>query len=116
MDAGRLAGPADFPIRTAEHTKSQSMESRVASALDAIPRMTAARAFETMEHLAIFRRWYYRGTRVGEVFLADDKAGLPMRRIVRGISRVYRGEKPEAEARPGGGGGATCQGDEAKNP
>jgi len=22
---------------------------------------------------------------------------LPMRRIVRGISRVYRGEKPEAE-------------------
>ena len=42
-------------------------------------------------------RWYYRGTRVGEIFLADDRGLLPMRRIVRGISRVYRGEKPEVQ-------------------
>jgi len=42
-------------------------------------------------------RWYYRGTRVGEIFLTDDKGMLPMRRIVRGISRVYRGEKPEIQ-------------------
>lgn len=115
MDAGCLGGPADFPIQTAEHTKSQSMESRVQSALDAIPPVAAASALETMEHLAIFRRWYYRGTRVGEVFLADDKAGLPMRRIVRGISRVYRGERPEAEALPGSGVRAASQGDESRN-
>jgi excinuclease ABC subunit C len=100
IDAGCLAGPADFPIQTAEHTKSQSMESRVQSALDAIPPLTGASALETMEHLGLFRRWYYRSTRVGEVFLADDKTGPPMRRIVRGISRVYRGEKPETETQP----------------
>jgi hypothetical protein len=34
---------------------------------------------------------------VGEIFLTDDKGMLPMRRIVRGISRVYRGEKPEVQ-------------------
>jgi hypothetical protein len=51
-----------------------------------------------MEHLAILKRWYYRGSRTGEIFLAEAKGELPMRRIVRGISRVYRGEKPESEA------------------
>jgi hypothetical protein len=48
-----------------------------------------------MEHLALLRRWYYRGNRVGEIFLADDKNIFPMRRIVRGIGRVFRGEKRE---------------------
>ena len=51
-----------------------------------------------MEHLALLKRWFYRGTRIGEIFFADVKGELPMRRIVRGISRVFRGEKPEAEA------------------
>ena len=48
-----------------------------------------------MEHLAILKRWYYRSSRLGEIFLADEKGTVPLRRIVRGISRVYRGEKPE---------------------
>ena len=51
-----------------------------------------------MEHLAILKRWYYRGSRTGEIFFADAKGELPMRRIVRGISRVFRGEKPDAES------------------
>ncbi len=50
-----------------------------------------------MEHLALLKRWYYRSHRLGEIFFADDKGQLPFRRIVRGISRVYRGEKPEPE-------------------
>jgi hypothetical protein len=54
-----------------------------------------------MEHLALLKRWYYRGSRAGEMFFADEKGDLPMRRIVRGISRVYRGEKPEVEANSG---------------
>jgi hypothetical protein len=49
-----------------------------------------------MEHLALLKRWYYRSSRVGEIFFADEKGSLPMRRLVRGISRVYRGEKSEA--------------------
>jgi len=96
-DAGCIAGPATFSIQSPEHTKSQSMESRVQQAVDAMPHTPAKTALEAMEHLAILRRWYYRGTRVGEIFLADDKGMLPMRRIVRGISRVYRGEKPEVQ-------------------
>ncbi len=94
--SGCIAGPAAFSIQSPEHTKSQSMESRVQQALDAIPNPSSNSALEIMEHLAILRRWYYRGTRLGEIFLADDKGILPMRRIVRGISRVYRGEKPES--------------------
>jgi excinuclease UvrABC nuclease subunit len=102
VDGGCIAGPAAFSIQPPEHTKSQSMESRVQWALDAIPPQSAASALERMEHLAILRRWFYRGTRTGEIFLADEKNSLPMRRIVRGISRVYRGEAPEiAQVPPG---------------
>ncbi len=50
---------------------------------------------ERMEHLAILKRWCYRGTRAGEIFFADAKGELPMRRLVRGISRVYKGEAPD---------------------
>ena len=48
-----------------------------------------------MEHLALLKRWYYRSSRVGEIFFVDEKGALPMRRLVRGIARVYRGEKSE---------------------
>ena len=55
-----------------------------------------------MEHLAILKRWCYRGSRAGEIFFADAKGELPMRRLVRGIGRVYKGEpaEPEVEAKP----------------
>ena len=100
VNAGCIAGPATFSIQPPEHTKSQSMESRVQQALDALPPFTQHSSLEAIEHLAILKRWYYRGTRVGEIFFADNNRDLPMRRIVRGISRVYRGEKPEVEMRP----------------
>ena len=90
-----IAGHAVFCIQPAEHTKSQSMESRVLAILDACPPAKSLSALETMEHLALLRRWYYRGSRVGEIFLADEKNIFPMRRIVRGIGRVLRGEKRE---------------------
>jgi len=75
----------------------------VLEAVHSFPQVNRRPALEIMEHLALFRRWYYRGSRLGEIFFADHKGELPMRRIVRGISRVYRGEKPEAEAKQGGG-------------
>jgi excinuclease ABC subunit C len=93
IDAGRISGPATFPIQAAEHTKSQSMESRIQETLAAFPPLTPGTALETMEHLVLLKRWYYRSSRVGEIFFADEKGTLPMRRLVRGISRVYRGEK-----------------------
>ncbi len=96
MDAGVIAGPLEFPISSSEHTKSQSMEARIQAALSALPVAEPSGAIERMEHLAILKRWYYRGSRVGEIFFADANHELPMRRIVRGIGRVYRGEAPEA--------------------
>ncbi len=98
IDAGRISGPATFSIQATDHTKSQSMESRVQEALAAMPAAETKTALESMEHLAILKRWYYRSSRIGEIFFADDKGNLPLRRLVRGISRVYRGEKPEVEA------------------
>ena len=95
VERGFISRPAQFCIQPAEHAKSQSMESRVQSTLDSFPLLQPKSAMETMEHLAILKRWYYRGSRLGEIFFADDKGILPMRRVVRGISRVYRGEKAE---------------------
>ncbi len=96
VEGGKLSGPISFGIQSAEHAKSQSMESRVQETLDSFPLAKTKSAMETMEHLALLKRWYYRGSRTGEIFFADAKGELPMRRIVRGISRVFRGEKPEA--------------------
>ena len=97
VDGGALAGPLDFPISGAEHAKSQSMEARIQAALAEFPTSKPASAIERMEHLAILKRWCYRGTRAGEIFFADSRGELPMRRLVRGISRVYKGEAPERD-------------------
>ena len=97
IDAGRIFGPLSFCIEAVEHAKSQSMEARVQEALRSVEPSRARSALETMEHLALLKRWYYRGSRTGEIFFADSKGELPMRRVVRGISRVFRGEKPESE-------------------
>ncbi len=100
VDSGAIVGPLEFPISDTEHAKSQSMEARIQTALAAFPAAKPGSAIERMEHLAILKRWCYRGTRAGEIFLADPKGELPMRRLVRGIGRVYKGEAPESEINP----------------
>jgi excinuclease UvrABC nuclease subunit len=95
IEKGAIYGPAAFCIQAADHTKSQSMESRVQEMLETLPPAKIS-ALETMEHLALLKRWFYRSRRVGELFVADEKGLLPMRRIVRGIGRVFRGESEEA--------------------
>jgi excinuclease ABC subunit C len=98
IEAGLISGPVTFPIQSSEHTKSQSMESRLQQALDSFPGATPGTALETMEHLVLLKRWYYRSNRIGEIFFSDDKGALPMRRVVRGVARVYRGENSEPDA------------------
>jgi excinuclease ABC subunit C len=100
VDRGLITGPLTFSIQASEHTKSQSMESRIQAALATILPAEPKNAVEIMEHLALLKRWFYRSTRVGEIFFADAKGGLPLRRLVRGIARVYRGEKPETPLAP----------------
>jgi excinuclease UvrABC nuclease subunit len=52
---------------------------------------------EVTDHLALLKRWYYRKNRKGEIFITHS-GELPVRRIVRGISRVFRGEVEEVPA------------------
>jgi excinuclease ABC subunit C len=97
IDLGKLSGPITFSIQPADRAKSQSMEARVQDALQSLAPTEAKSAMEMMEHIALLKRWYYRGSRTGEIFFADSKGEMPMRRVVRGISRVFRGEKAETE-------------------
>jgi excinuclease ABC subunit C len=100
VEAGAIAGPLEFPISAAEHTKSQSMEARIQAALAISPPADPSSTIERMEHLAILKRWYYRGSRAGEIFFAEMNGELPMRRVVRGVGRVFKGETPEPAAMP----------------
>jgi hypothetical protein len=58
------------------------------------------------DHLSLLRRWYYRPVkqRVGEIFFREPGSadgGLPVRRILRGVSRVCTGtQTATAEAAP----------------
>jgi hypothetical protein len=95
VDSGFIIGPQTFCIQNPEQTKPQSMESRVQEMLESLRETKTPSAAETMEHIALLKRWYYRSHPIGEIFLADDKGIFPMRRIVRGIGRVLRGERVE---------------------
>jgi excinuclease UvrABC nuclease subunit len=102
IEAGMLSGPASLNVGAqaeAEHLRAtpRSMESRIAGVLESVPGRKPHSAGEWMEHLAILKRWYYRSLKTGELFLANADGELPMRRLVRGVSRVFRGEKPAAD-------------------
>ncbi|HJT71043.1 MAG TPA: hypothetical protein VJ731_12640, partial [Terriglobales bacterium] len=86
-----LQGPVQFSIE--QSGEPQSMESRVEKTFAEFPGEARSSAVEQTEHLAILKRWYYRSHRIGEIFFADEKGYWPLRRIVRAIGRVYRGEK-----------------------
>ncbi len=97
VDAGCLSGPLLFPLQQAAG-KPLSMEARLQEALGAPgnqPRSVSA--VQRMEHLSILKRWYFRTAKTGEIFFTDQQGDLPLRRIVRGISRVFRGEKAETD-------------------
>jgi excinuclease ABC subunit C len=100
--AGRISDPVQLDLASkaeAAHMQArpQSMESRIGEALAAVEAPRPQSALEWMEHLALLKRWYYRTVKVGELFLADRNGDLPMRRVVRGVSRVFKGEKPAGD-------------------
>jgi excinuclease UvrABC nuclease subunit len=73
--------------------RPQTLEARVVEALSTIELRKSARG-ELADHLALLKRWYYRSNKKGEIFVTHS-GELPLRRIVRGISRVFRGEKEQ---------------------
>jgi excinuclease UvrABC nuclease subunit len=82
--------------KPAQKSKALTLEARVAEALGTIRSRKAERG-EVADHLALFKRWYFRSTKKGEVFITHSSE-LPLRRIVRGISRVAKGETLDASA------------------
>ena len=102
IPAGRICDPVRLDVVSkseAAHmqAKPQSMETRINQALAGVEVSTHQSALERMEHLALLKRWYYRTIKVGELFLTDGNGELPMRRVVRGVSRVFKGEKPAGD-------------------
>ena len=100
--AGRICDPVRLDVASkleAAHmqAKPQSMEARINEALAGVETPKLSSALEWMEHLALLKRWYYRTIKVGELFLTDSNGELPMRRVVRGVSRVFKGEKPAGD-------------------
>jgi excinuclease ABC subunit C len=115
---GILSGPATFEVKhslmstnaiqssnrdsamVSALDKNVSMESRVQNVIQAISDQRVQSVTESTEHLAMLKRWYYRSHRTGEIFFADQRGTWPWRRIVRGIGRVYSGEKSGQDALP----------------
>jgi excinuclease UvrABC nuclease subunit len=100
--AGQICDPVRLDVASkseAAHmqAKPQSMEARINDALASVEAPKAHSALEWMEQLALLKRWYYRTIKVGELFLTDESGELPMRRVVRGVSRVFKGEKPTGD-------------------
>jgi excinuclease UvrABC nuclease subunit len=83
-EAVPLEGNADAPTKL----KPQTLEARVAEALSEFQYRKPERG-EAADHLALLKRWYYRPTKKGEIFITHS-GELPLRRIVRGISRVFQ--------------------------
>jgi hypothetical protein len=99
---GRICDPVTLNVgqqAEASHlaTRPQSMEARITHALATVGPPQLRSALERMEHLALLKRWYYRTAKAGEIFLTESSGELPMRRVVRGVSRVFRGEKPSGD-------------------
>jgi excinuclease UvrABC nuclease subunit len=112
---GKLLGPVPLAMEAEEEPQpvqnstnptetvpatapAQSMESRVRAVLESLVTGGGHSAQRFTEELAILKRWYYRSHKVGEVFFSGEQGELPWRRIVRGLGRVYRGEKEVADA------------------
>jgi excinuclease ABC subunit C len=116
---GELLGPIPFPMEAedeaqpvqtspnlveaeilpAQTVPAPSAESRIRAALESMCSRGSQSAQRFAEELAILKRWYYRTHKVGEVFFSDEQGDLSWRRIVRGVTRVYSGEK-EAQVPP----------------
>jgi len=94
-----IEGPAIAPPEVhAQPAPAQSMENHIHAVLELMVSHGSHSAQRFSEELAILKRWYYRTHKVGEVFFSGEQGELPWRRIVRGVTRVYRGEKEAALA------------------
>jgi excinuclease ABC subunit C len=130
LHRGSLAGPALYSVAGMRHPNEQSgssslfahpaavaavplesaplvklaardeLESRLDDALSSLA-VRSARAQQTVDHLCLFTRWYYRpqARRVGEAVFDEDHS-QPRKHLMRAISRVYRQSQTLGETHP----------------
>jgi excinuclease ABC subunit C len=99
QDPNQTQAPQPEPL------PAQILDGRIHAALESVVPSGGQRAQRFSEELAILKRWYYRTHKIGEIFFANDRGELPLRRIARAATRVYRGEKetlsvPAKESQP----------------
>jgi excinuclease ABC subunit C len=141
LTRGALAGPALYSVAGMRHHNEQSgstslfahpavmvpvpleettvvrlaardeLEARLDVALSSLQSISPASAQQTVDHLCLFTRWYYRpqARRVGEAIFTetpetDTAAGgadeMPRKALMRAISRVFRQSMAVREPRP----------------
>jgi hypothetical protein len=109
LEAPPPAGPAIQSAGT-KGARGQ-LEQRLQAVLDELDGQARSEKFpvdQLSEHLSLLARWYYRpvNRRTGEIFFrdetrhrdSDDERAFPLSRILRGISRVFCGQKDLTDA------------------
>ena len=101
---------AGATVSSATKSARGQLEQRLQAILDELLAQARAEKFpvdQLSEHLSLLARWYYRpvNRRVGEIFFRDeqrqadsaDERPFPLSRVVRGISRVFCGQREAVE-------------------
>jgi excinuclease ABC subunit C len=91
--AALIEDPSQPQEAQPEPLSAQTLDGRIRGAMESLVTGGSHSAQRFSEEVAILKRWYYRSHKVGEIFFANDRGELPLRRIARGAMRVYRGEK-----------------------
>jgi hypothetical protein len=77
------------PLHEDDHgAKTAKPETRLREAVAALSHHEKHTVNECAENLALLKNWYYRGSRIGEIFFCED-GDWPWRRILNGVSRVF---------------------------
>src|SRR5487761_1789269 len=109
VSASQQAGPQPHALERPARppVKRGLLEERLQTVLDELEEQARARkpnAEQLIEHLALLARWYYRPPvrRTGEIFFRGEDRSWPFPRVLRGISRIFCGQKEAVEtASPG---------------
>ncbi|MHB1935177.1 MAG: UvrB/UvrC motif-containing protein [Acidobacteriaceae bacterium] len=111
MDLPSGANPAGTKVARGQ------LEQRLQAVLEQLESQARSENFspeQLSEHLSLLARWYYRpvNRRTGEIFFRDEKLAadsaaersFPLSRILRGVSRVFCGQKDVSEVAAEAGG------------
>jgi hypothetical protein len=80
--------PMETPASGETSSPFSKPETRLREAVERLQTSGKHTVTEQMENLALLKRWYYRSSRVGEIFYCED-GDWPWRRMLNGVSRVY---------------------------